>query len=211
MLGNDVDLFALLDVGDVARLEVGCERLLAEETGAAAARAHWIELLLAWHITGSRMKRHLAEGLLNLLTEDQLSALDGTLYQQFLPDVANTILGLDAFEKASDIGSPASFAYTPVAHALSFGACKSEWLPPYITCARDACYFMHKLDFCEAIHALCCVSARRRGQTGRACHEHVDTFLQDARSYLDWAAAAIGSSRLRWEIRIWDRIWARTA
>jgi hypothetical protein len=202
-------LFTLICSRDVARLNAGLRSLLSYSAGAEVVLQHWIELLLTWHMAGAFVDPPCAERLLGVLKEEQLLAMAGTLYERFLPDIANSVLGVDAFERTAEANLPMSFTYTPIARALAFGVCEQDWLPPRVRCARDACYLIHRLEYIEAIHALCCLDAASRHQRGKPYWNQVESFSKQAHGYLAWSAAAMGAPRLNWEIQVWNSVQSR--
>jgi len=173
------------------------------------AKAYWIEVVLAWHMAEAVMPHEFAARFLEVLTDKQLSALEGTLYEYFLPDIANTVFGTTAFEvSARTVTQP--FNYAEVARALAVRRCRQEWLPSYLECAREACFHIHRLNLVEAVHALCCLSRIHMDQNDSVYHTHIGTFLADAHRFLTWTADALNDPRLTWEMHVWNTLWNTT-
>jgi hypothetical protein len=201
---EDGDLFTVINTSDASALRAGVSTLLSRNPGAVGE--YWIEVLLACHLAGARLETPTSERFLSTVTEDQLAVLDGTLYEHFLPSLANDIVGMDVFEESCGPNLPLRVSFSARARALAFGICQKEWLPSYAECAREACYMMHCVEFVEAIHALCCLSVLHQDKADSAFHHQIGSFLTHARRYLVWSADAMNSSRLKWEIEVWDRI-----
>jgi len=113
------ELFAILDARNSVALKEGQLRLMAQPRGATMVAEHWISVLLAWRMQGTRMDSLCAEKLLERLSASHLAACDGTIFDAFLPRVANAILGVDegSFE-VRVVRSPEQLRTEPVEHRL---------------------------------------------------------------------------------------------
>jgi hypothetical protein len=197
------ELFALLNTDDSETLKRRQLQFMDHPSGASTTAQHWISVLLAWHMQGVGMDRVCAKRLVEALTPTHLSACEGTLYDVFLPRVANRLLDVDAFELA-DSAEFRNGRHESIARAIAFGVCRDEWLPPYLTCARDACRLLQKIDYVPATHALCCLRFLQARNRDHRLGNDVAAFLNDARGYLGWSAEVVGSARLKWELRVYD-------
>lgn len=169
----------------------------------------WIDWLLAWYVSEFAMTDRVANRFVSCLTQDHLSVLDSSLYQLFLPSVANNILGFEVFEQTAYTMASISVSNKTCARALAFGACRNEWLPSDVESAREACYCLQKFDLIGAVHSLCCLTALVSRRSGEKYHLQMNRFLEESRSYLQWVDDAIANPQLRWEISIWDNLRAK--
>jgi hypothetical protein len=162
----------------------------------------WVDFILAWHLAGINMDPHMSELFLATITSKHLDELDGTLYEEFLPEIANGIVGAQMFEATKD--RPIIVKTTQmIARAIAFGSYESVCLPDYVTCAREACYLMQSVDLVPAVHSLVCLTILHRTNLNSIYHPEIEIFILDSRRYLDWVASAIDDSRLNWELQIW--------
>lgn len=196
-------LFEVLGAEDSPSLREGLKRLSESTFDRAVIAEHWIEVLLACHMQGLVMDPDCAERFVGALTARHLGICTGTLYEAFLPNIANRLLGAQIFDETVEQAYEHG-AYTPIARSIAFGCIDENWLPPFLICARDACRLLQKVEYISAVHAMCCLVAARHKYTETLYRETLDTFLADARKYLGWSSVAVESPQLKFELKIYD-------
>jgi hypothetical protein len=197
-------LFESLRTRDPLTLKKCQLALMESPAGCMTVCDSWVEVILAWHICGETMDPSCAEKLIEKLTPEHLEACTGTIYDQFLPAVANRVLGTTVFDDSTDQPTRVDDSYAHISRAVAFGSARQGWLPPYLDCARKACRLIESVNYGPAIHALCCLKAWSTICEENASFDEAAIFLKDARAYLGWASAIVGNSRIMWELAVYD-------
>ena len=198
-------LFEVLLESDRTRLIERQLGLMAQSATAAIVAEHWVSVLLAWHLQGGSMDATCVRTLLDALQPDHLLHLENTIFEEFLPAIANGVFGAEVIETTSAPPRRTAPRFERVARAIAFGAVRDEWLPPYAPTARAAGRAIQELDYVRAVHALCCLSVDDDARERHPCRGEVVRFTQDARDFLGWSADTLGNARLRWELHVYDQ------
>lgn len=204
-MSGDSDIFALINTSDPKQLSSGFGKLLNDTSiSSKLSSGVWVDLILAWYLAGVRMPAPLAQRFVETLAEAHLSDLNGSIYESFLPDIANAVLGIEVFERVSQ-NYLSTVTYKTAFRAAAFGVYKFAAALDCVTCAREACYLLHSLELHSAIHALACL-AILSSKEGEAVEQHdeIQTFLTDAQSYLALIIPPLSNSELVWEVRLWQ-------
>lgn len=202
---TEAQFFEVLLESDRTRLSERQLGLMAQSATTAIVAEHWVSVLLAWHLQGGSMDATCMHTLLAALQPDHLLHLENTIFEEFLPAIANGILGAEVLGTTSAPSRCAAPSFESVARAIAFGAVRDEWLPPYASTARAACRAIQELDYVRAVHALCCLSVDGDARERHPCRGEIVQFTQDARNFLGWSADTLGNARLRWELHVYDQ------